>query len=286
MLAHLQDRGVIFVIGDDAVPFLDNIVTNDVTTLPAYTALLTPQGKIIADFFVAREGQNTLVLDVPLARAAELTKRLTMYKLRAKVEIKDNSANCSVLAFWSEDGAPPPASLGNITFNQFRDPRHPGLGWRTLGERIEPSIAAGLDVGADYTAHRIRLGVPEGGKDWGFGDTFAHEALLDQLRGVNFTKGCYVGQEIVSRMQHRGTARKRVVRVVADVTLPATGTEVHAGTVPIGTLGSTAGAEGLALMRLDRAAEAIAKGEPITIGGVPARIDIPPWATFGMSAPT
>ena len=129
---------------------------------------------------------------------------------------------------------------------------------------------------------RIRLGVPEGGRDYDFGDTFPHEALFDQLNGVDFTKGCYVGQEVVSRMQHRGTARKRIVPVEGEAPLPASGTSIEAGGVPIGALGSVSGASGLALIRLDRAEEALARGKTLTAGGVKIALRRPSFARFAV----
>ena len=143
-----------------------------------------------------------------------------------------------------------------------------------------------LVAASDYHAHRLALGVPEGGRDYAFGDAFPHEALLDQLHGVSFDKGCYVGQEIVSRMEHRGTARKRIVPVVAEAALPGGGYEVRAldpdnGSQLIGLLGSTDGRRGLALLRLDRAAELEAKGVRLTAGDIALRVaPLPAWATF------
>jgi hypothetical protein len=122
--------------------------------------------------------------------------------------------------------------------------------------------------------------VPEGGKDYAFGETFPHEALLDELNGVAFDKGCYVGQEVVSRMHHRGMARRRIVPVSAGSDLPASGTEVLAGAATIGKLGSVAGVRGLAMIRLDRAAEALGKGVPLTTGGVAVSLIKPDWASF------
>jgi folate-binding protein YgfZ len=127
--------------------------------------------------------------------------------------------------------------------------------------------------------------VPEGGRDYAFGDAFPHEALFDQLNGVSFEKGCYVGQEVVSRMQNRGTARKRVVPVVAERPLPACGTAIVAGGVELGRLGSVAGPRGLALLRLDRVAEFAEKDEALWANEVPLRVQLPVWAHFGTSAP-
>lgn len=272
----LADRGVVAVSGPDAASLLQGIVTSDMELLsrePAiHAALLSPQGKIQADFFIVKAADG-LLLDVPEAVKAELIKRLTLYRLRAQVAIEDVSEAEQVsVAF---DSTPIPA--GRIV---YADPRLPAMGRRSMGP-VDPAMP--MDASA-YHAHRIAHGVPDGGRDFAYGDTFPHEALLDQLNGVSFTKGCYVGQEIVSRMQHRGTARKRVVRVVnrAGAPLPASGTEIMAGTnpTPLGTLGSTAGAEGLALVRLDRVAEAIARADPIRAGEREVQIEIPPWATF------
>jgi folate-binding protein YgfZ len=136
-----------------------------------------------------------------------------------------------------------------------------------------------------YHTHRIGLGVPEGGRDFVFGDTFPHEALLDQLHGVSFAKGCFVGQEVVSRMQHRSTVRKRVVPVNAETPLESGPVPVLAGAVEIGRLGSVAGARGLALLRLDRVAEATRDGIPVTAGGVAVEVEVPPFATFEIGTP-
>jgi folate-binding protein YgfZ len=133
---------------------------------------------------------------------------------------------------------------------------------------------------ADYDAHRVGLGIPEGGVDFAFGDGFPHDADMDQLHGIDFKKGCYVGQEVVSRMQHRGTARRRFIIVTGAGALPVVGTPVLAGERALGTLGSSAGSSGLALIRLDRAKEALDGGAPIAAGGVPLALTLPPWATF------
>jgi tRNA-modifying protein YgfZ len=133
---------------------------------------------------------------------------------------------------------------------------------------------------ADYDAHRVSLGVPEGGIDFTFGDAFPHDADMDQLSGVAFAKGCYVGQEVVSRMEHRHTARRRIITINSPAPLPAN-SEIVAGGRPIGTVGSSADGTGVALVRLDRAKEAMDRGEPITADGVPVSLTIPAWARFG-----
>ena len=164
----------------------------------------------------------------------------------------------------------------------------PALGLRILAEaRFANDVASasnGMDATAEeYHAHRIALGVPEAGKDYALGDTFPHEADMDQLGGVSFTKGCFVGQEVVSRMQHRAQVRKRVVPVeaVGSGELQA-GAEITAGAAVIGKVGSVAGRRALAMLRLDRAAEAKAKGEPLMAGGIEIALRKPDWATFDL----
>ncbi len=280
-IALLPDRGVVSVTGPEAEKLLQGVITNDMDLLgtqPAiHAGLLTPQGKILFDFLVVK-ADGGFLLDVARDKAADLVKRLSLYKLRAKVEIRDASSELVVFAMWGDN----PTSN---TRPDVLDPRLLALGIRfiALADAVKDHEAAsnGESVPpADYHAHRISLGVPEGGKDYAFGDAFPHEALFDQLHGVSFEKGCYVGQEVVSRMEHRGTARKRVVPVVAEAPLPATGTEITAGDQLIGTLGSSAGKRGLALLRLDRAAEMKTKGADLMVGPVRVEIELPPWAKF------
>lgn len=278
-IARLDDRGVVSVTGPDAEKLLQNIITADMDWLaekPAiHAALLIPQGKMMFEFFVVKAGDG-FRLETSRAKAADLVKRLGLYKLRANVVIADDSAGYEVLAAWGEAA---PQVDGAIV---YADPRLPALGWRIIAPRgaVTPTAEA-----ADYHEHRIGLGVPEAEKDYPLGDAYPHEALLDQLGGVSFKKGCYVGQEVVSRMQHRGTARKRVVRVVAASALPAPGAEIGDGETVVGTLGSVAGHEGLALVRLDRAAEVMAKGHRLAAGPVAIEIEVPPWASFKLEAP-
>lgn len=283
-ICQLTDRGVLEVTGADAQGFLQGLVTNDVEKLEPggarHAALLTPQGKILFDFFIVAADDGYLI-DVAKDKAAELAKRLGFYKLRAKVEIKDFGDNMAILAIWQATSVSGPAS------QFYLDPRLADMGWRAvlsvahLEQAIADLVASsmGTEVAESaYHAHRIGLGVSEGGKDFAFGDAFPHEADMDDLHGVDFKKGCYVGQEVVSRMQHRGTARKRIVPVSADAPLPERGAEIRAGKALIGTLGSTAGNRGLALLRLDRAAEAIEKGDPIHAGDIAITLAQPQWA--------
>jgi tRNA-modifying protein YgfZ len=286
-IALFADRGVVGVAGEDASRLLQGVITADMELLSTraaiHAALLTPQGKILFDFFVVKVPGGYL-LETAADKAADLAKRLTMYKLRARATIQDRSAQYRVLAAWG------PASLdvgaiGGTVF--FADPRLGALGWRGLAEAtLAPGVASAIGAcdapAEDYHAHRIALGVPEGGKDYAFGDAFPHEADLDQLNGVSFAKGCFVGQEVVSRMQNRASIRKRVVPVAGEAPLTP-GAEVKAGAAVIGSVGSVAGSRGLALIRLDRAAEAVAKGERLTAGGVAITLRKPEWATFDLA---
>ncbi|MGH6791172.1 MAG: YgfZ/GcvT domain-containing protein [Methyloceanibacter sp.] len=278
----LADRFVLRVAGEDSRKFLQGLITSDINALEegsaVHAGLLNPQGKILSDFFVIA-ANGTFLIDIAKEKAGELRQRLGFYRLRAAVEIAEEPA-FKVAASW---GDRPRLPVGAIA---YADPRLPELGFRVL----LPSNADSVELGCapaseeDYHALRIGLGVPEGGRDYNFGDAFPHEALFDQLHGVDFAKGCFIGQEVVSRMEHRGTARKRIVPVEGDAPLPAPGTSVDAGGVAIGTLGSVSGTAGLALIRLDRAGEALARGTNLTAGGVELTLRRPSFARFAVPA--
>jgi folate-binding protein YgfZ len=264
----LEDRGVVRVSGEEAASFLQGVLTNDVERLGAhearYAALLTPQGKILFDFLVVRlpaDSGAAFALDCAASQAADLAKRLSFYKLRAKVAISDESADHCVLAYW---GSEPENAPGGVV---YADPRSAELGHREILPRAK-AVAIGEAHLSDYDALRISLGVPRGGVDFVYGDAFPHEANMDLLHGVDFEKGCYVGQEVVSRMKHRGGARKRIVRVRLDGAAPPPGTPVMDGELPVGTLGFSARANALAMLRLDRVEEARAAGRELNAGGV------------------
>ena len=265
--AMLEDRAVVSVSGADATSFLQGLLTNDVERLEPgqarYAALLTPQGKILFDMIVVRApGEDpSHLIDCATAQAGDLVKRLNFYKLRAKVLIADQSADRAVVAFWGDE--PPSVGEGLL----YADPRDPRLGWRAILPR--PMAAAiGSEHASEYEALRIAVGAPKGGLDFAYGDAFPHDANFDLLHGVDFDKGCYVGQEVVSRMKHRGTARKRVARVKLAGPAPAPGTPVLDRELAVGALGSSSGREALALIRLDRAEEAKAAGRMLSAGGV------------------
>jgi hypothetical protein len=270
-MIHLSDRSVIRLSGEDARSWFANLVTCDIAHLEPgqgrWGALLTPQGKILFDF-LATIGEDGLYLDTDAALAADFAKRLNFYRLRAKVTVETLSPA------WGVYVALPSEDVDIESAFAFPDPRRP-----ELGLRIYAPAAVGADdaASAAYHTRRIGLGIPEGGKDFRFGDAFPHEVLMDMLAGVDFKKGCFVGQEVVSRMQHRGTARTRIVPVVADAALPPAGTEIRIGDRPAGTLGSSAGMRGLALLRLDRVEEGQAAGEPLAAEGIALAVDKPSW---------
>ncbi|MGO4735620.1 folate-binding protein YgfZ [Bosea sp. 2KB_26] len=278
---RLVDRGVIRVSGEDARDFLQNIVTNEMDAVTpdraGYGALLTPQGKIISDFFVVavpEEERGGFLLDVPLLQVPDLMKRLKLYKLRAKVALDDLTEVATVVA--SSGGFSLPDDAGLV----YADPRLPALGERAITDRNDVDTLVSAEPDA-YHARRIALGIPDGGRDFVYGDTFPHEALLDQLGGVSFKKGCYIGQEVVSRMQHRGTARTRIVPVVfTEGLVPEMGVEATAGSKTLGRIGSCAKGRGLAMLRLDRVADAMAAGERLEGGGVAFTLAKPDFIRF------
>lgn len=274
----LPSRAVLRIGGADARKFLQGLITNDIGKAQGahavHAGLLSPQGKILFDFFAIPAGDGFLI-DVAQDKAGELAKRLGFYRLRAEVEIKEELL-LAVAAAW---GGTPRLPEGAIL---CADPRLPELGFRLIVTKRTSAADLGCEPAPedDYHAFRIKLGVPEGGRDYAFGDAFPHEALFDQLNGVDFAKGCYVGQEVISRMEHRGTARKRIVPVDAEAPLPAPGTSIEADGMPIGTLGSVSGKSGLAIIRLDRAEEAVAQGKALMAGGVKIVLRRPAFARF------
>jgi len=278
--AFLPDRGVVKVTGEDARNFLNGLVTTDVAQLAPglgrFGALLAPQGKIIVDFLITEapggHGGGFLI-DCPRALAKALADKLGFYKLRAKVAVENLSDSLGVIAAWGGE----PAMKVDLA---FADPRDAALGWRILApqdlaQKVADLVGAELVDSAAYDAHRIATGVPRGGLDFMYGDAFPHETNMDRLHGVDFDKGCYVGQEVVSRMQHRGTARTRTVRVTLDGAPPEAGSPVLAGDKPVGTMGSTSGQSGLALIRTDRVAAALDAGLKLTAGGLDIRLADP-----------
>jgi len=289
----LSDRGVLGVSGPEARPFLQGLITNDVNRVnPAraiYAALLTPQGKYLFDFLIADDGTGGLLLDTDRARLPELAKRLAFYKLRSKVEIADRSDRLKVTALIG-DGAPARAKLspgaGNARRRDdamiFVDPRLTKLGVRMIHPVDAPAPFAGDSAGTldDYEALRLELGVPEGGRDVLVDKSFILESNFEELNAVDFTKGCYIGQELTARTKHRGTIRKRLFRVDVAGDLPPAGTPIMAGDAEIGELRSGRGHMAIALIRTDRLEEAADKGDALVAGGTPVTATKPDWVKF------
>ncbi|MCZ8543259.1 folate-binding protein YgfZ [Mesorhizobium qingshengii] len=271
--ALLKDRALISVSGPDAEHFLQNIVTTDLDTLGAGEAkpgaLLSPQGKILFDFLISRTGENAFRLECRADMAGDFVRRLTLYKLRAKAEITKADQELVTVAWGNE------STTSHFDSAAVVDRRFSG----DVVTRSYGNAAANGDATA-WQAFRIAHGIAESGADYALGDAFPHDVLLDETGGVGFKKGCYIGQEVVSRMQHRGTARRRVLIVQAGLALPASGTELTVEGRPVGTLGSSAGTSGLAIARIDRVKAALDAGLPIMAGDVPVTMAIPGWAKF------
>ena len=273
--ALLTSRSVLRLSGRDARGWLQALITNDVENLVSgegrFAALLTPQGKILFDFFVVPDG-DALFIDCAADQAASFLKRLSMYRLRADIALGEAGASIMAAAAWGD--APPGVSRAII----YADPRLAGMGWRLIGEAQELDLM-GIEAGreAAYNAHRIASGVPQGGLDFAYNDAFPHEANMDILHGVDFKKGCYVGQEVVSRVHHRGSARKRIVAVTFEGAAPAPGTPVMAAGIMTGEMGSSTQSDGrgLALLRMDRVEEMRANGVKLIAGEAEIRVSQP-----------
>ena len=238
---NLDRRKVLRVSGPEAREFLQNLVTNDVTKLdkgPVYAALLTPQGKLIADFLMVPEGEAILI-DVAEEWAAGLLQRLSMYKLRAKVSVEMTDLQVR-------------RGTGDAPEGAVTDPRNPALGWRMYGE------AAG-DDGSDFEAIRVAHGVPLSGVELG-PESYILEMGFERLNGVDFRKGCYVGQEVTARMKHKTELRKGLKIVRVDGAAPV-GTEIAAAGKPAGTLYTQAGDMALAYLRFDRVGPEMSAGD-------------------------
>jgi hypothetical protein len=275
LVCLLGDRGVIQMEGADATGFLQRLITNSVLNIPKgegrYAGLLTPQGKLLFDFFVVPlpEGPEAgYLIDCAGEQTADLVKRLNLHKMRAKIAIEDKSKDFAVAAIFGGDAAT------GIEGVFYRDTRAAGMGLRIIAAR--DAVARLKDAGeAAYEAHRVMQGVPKGGVDFRYGDAFVHDVNLDLMNGIDFKKGCYVGQEVVARVHYRNSARKRIVKIHFDGPAPAQGTQITAGLTNIGQVGSTAGEEGLAMVRLDRLEEARAADVALKAGDVAVDVTLP-----------
>jgi tRNA-modifying protein YgfZ len=257
VVAHLTSRAVIAVSGPDWRSFLQGLLTQDVESLAPgelrFAGLLTPQGKLLYDLFVAGTEDGAL-LDVQADQRDALLQRLSMYRLRAKVTLEAGDRPVSVV-------------FGGEVAGQglYADPRLPALGARAYDDR---PVNADEDA---YDAHRLALGVP-GPVDWGQEKTYPIEANFDLLAGIDFKKGCFVGQETTSRMKRRGTIKNRMLPITFDGPPPAFGAEVLAGDLRAGEVLDGRDGRALALLRLDRI-----DGADLTVDGRPVAVDRPAW---------
>jgi folate-binding protein YgfZ len=264
-ITHLADRGVVELTGADRVSFLQGLVSNDVEkAVPGHAmwaALLTPQGKWLADFFVFAESER-LLLDCERAQAAMLVKVLGRYRLRAKAMLRDVSDELFVHVAWGDAGDVPGAIVAP-------DPRLAAAGWRILSNDILPDTA----TAADWQAHRIGLGLPDGSRDMEADKTVLLEAGFDELHGVSWTKGCYMGQELTARTKYRGLLKRRLVPVQVVGAMPAPGEAVMRDGREVGTLRFGVGASAMALLRL----EALSGAVDLVCGGATLRPMLPEW---------
>lgn len=289
---RLEDRGVIKVAGEDATGFLQGIVSNDVNKVTeahaGYGAFLTPQGKYLFDFFMARPDGDTLLIDCERARLGDFMKRLSMYKLRAKVELSDASDDHAVFALFGGDAAGAFGLTGErgstAVFADgivFVDPRLAAAGARAIAGKAEAGAlldGAGFSVSnADsYDRHRLALGLPDSSRDLVVDKSTLMESGFDELGGIDWNKGCYMGQEVTARMKHRGLVKKRLLPVVIDGAAPEAGTPVMADGREVGELRSSSGDRGLALLKLD----AVDGGAQMSAGDARVTPERPSWANL------
>ncbi len=262
--ALLPERGVVQVGGEDRVSFLQGLVSNDIEQATpgraVWAALLTPQGKWLADFFVLADGDK-LLLDCERAQAAMLVPRLTRYRLRARVELRDVSATFSVHAAWGDDLSPD--AIGIVA----PDPRLPEAGWRVLARG---PLSTNADA-TDWDRHRLSLGLPDGTRDLEAEKSVLLEAGFDELHGISWTKGCYMGQELTARTRYRGLVKRRLIPVTAAGTVPVPGSPILRDGSEVGVMRSGRERRGLALLRID------ALGNALTSDGAILRPQLPTW---------
>jgi folate-binding protein YgfZ len=262
-LSLLPGRAVLAISGADRVSFLNGLVSNDVAQVApgraVWVALLTPQGKYLADFFIYADAER-LLLECEAGQRDMLALKLSRFRLRADVAIAPGEF--STYAGW--DGAPPAPGAGF----QAPDPRLPDAGWRMLTTDSLTTTA----TFEDWDRHRVALGLPDGTRDLDIEKTVLLEAGFDELSGISWTKGCYMGQELTARTRYRGLLKRRLLPVAADADLPAHGTPIFAGAREVGEMRTSRGGNGLALLRLD------AIGEALTAAGQALRVKVPAWA--------
>ena len=262
-VAELPERGVIVVEGEDRVHFLQGLVSNDVSAAEPgraiWAALLTPQGKWLADFFIIADGER-LLLDAERAQLPMVLQRLSRFRLRSKVALRVADAY-HVFAAW--DGDPPPTAIA------APDPRLSEAGWRLISS--EP--VACDSTAADWDAHRLGLGLPDGSRDMEADKTVLLEAGFDELHGISWSKGCYMGQELTARTKYRGLVKRRLVPVTVTGPAPVPGTPITRGPLELGTIRSVRDGAGLAVLRLD----ALRGDAPLLCGEAILHPRVPVW---------
>lgn len=269
-IALLPHRGVLELTGLDRVSFLNGLVSNDISKAAPghaiWAALLTPQGRYLFDFFAFADADR-LLLELPRQQIPALMQKLRRFKLRAEVEISDRSAQFHVHALWG--GISPLAPL------TAEDPRLPQAGARCLAANLLDTSAT-LD---DYAAHRIALGLPDGSPDLEPEKTLLLEAGFDELNGVDWQKGCYMGQELTARTKYRGLVKRRLLPVTLSQPCPVAGTPILAGDQEVGNLRSSVGNQALAMLQIS------ALNQSLSADGIPLTVNIPSWLRLpGVSA--
>ena len=264
---HLTNRGIISVTGSDSRDFLQGIISNDITLVSPnktiYAALLTPQGKYLFDFFISQSGEK-LLIECEKDRVPDLMKRLRIYKLRADANLVDETENYSIFAIWGDDAAQA-TGLHNerglaheiLGGTQFIDPRLNTAGVRSVlpievAEAQLQSLAAEPASASDYDLHRLKLGLPDASRDLVVDKAILIESGFDELNGVDWNKGCYMGQELTARTKYRGLVKKRLISVFIEGAAPEPGTPIMVGDKNAGEMRSSNAGYGIALLRLDQ----------------------------------
>ncbi len=291
----LGERGLIGLRGDDARSLLQGVISTDIERVTAasasYGALLTPQGKYLFDFLMVQSG-DTLLLDTEQARVPDLMRRLVMYRLRAKVEIEDQSERYQVAALLGDKIASrldlperPGAARAAHDGVLLIDPRLMELGGRAVLPRdraaqVLEQMGFSPVPTAVYEQTRLMLGVPDGSRDLVIDRSTLLESGFDELHGVDFKKGCFVGQELTARMKYRGLVRKRLMPVELDGPAPPAGTQIFLDGKNAGEMRSSAEGHGLALLRLEQVARAAEEGQPLLAEATRVIPRKPDWVNF------
>ncbi|AKK20316.1 folate-binding protein YgfZ [Candidatus Liberibacter africanus] len=267
---YLSERSFVKVSGNSSVSFLQGIITADITSLPLKisrgSALLTPQGKILFYFLISKVEENVFMLETDMNQCDSLMERLLFYKLRSNVTIETQSTD-GVTLFWNQEH-----NSNNLSFVDERFSIANVLLHRTLGHNNN----ATSDI-KTYNELRITYGIVDPDTDFLSSTIFPHDASMDLIKGISFTKGCYIGQEVVSRMQHRNIIRRRPTIITGSDALPPRGSSLIADNIKIGTLGVVVGKKALAIARIDKINNAMVKSMELTINGIKVRSTFPQW---------